>query len=80
MIEDAILIAHPGEVIVASQLNIPGTRNALGHVPGTFNAEGAVTRAVKDEGGDPDRAQDVPDIDIRVHPGQRHGGPRTGAA
>ena len=71
--------ADPGQMVVAGELHERRSGDAFGEVPARLDGDHPVARAVDDERRDADGAQDRPDIDLGVHPGQRDRGPRAGA-
>ncbi len=54
LLDDRVLIADPGEVVLPGQLNVLRAGNALRGVAAALDTADAVARAVHDEGGNPD--------------------------
>ena len=65
LVEQGILVTLPGQVIVSRQLDRPRARDVLAHETGGVALR--LLGAVDEQGGHPDRGQDVADVDLPVH-------------
>src|SRR5438067_8763465 len=77
LVENVLLIAGPGQVIDAGELDELRTGNALRDIAALPNICVQVAGAVEDERRDADRRQNLPNVDLRVHLRERKGRPRA---
>ena len=70
-VEHRVLIADERQVIVARQLDERGAGNVLGDVAPFLDRQALVVGAVQHQRRHADRRQDVTDVDLGVHLGQR---------
>jgi hypothetical protein len=65
-------------MILTWKLNITGVWNFLGEISSPLHVDGYVFGTMNDEGGHPDRRDDVSDIDLTVHPHEISSSRRAG--
>ena len=76
LVERRLLVAEPGHVVVAGQLDDLCTGNPLAHVAARLRQH--LVGTVEHERGDANCGEDVADVDHRAHPRQRRRGGRAG--
>src|SRR5262245_15156385 len=74
-----VRVAGPRYVIVAECLDVLRLSDMLREIPSVFNLDGRISRPVKNERWNCYRGQDVPGVDVIIHPKERLGCGRTGA-
>src|SRR5262245_32900919 len=79
LVDKHVRVAGPRYVIVAECLDVFRRRDMLCEIPSVFNLDSTISRPVKNERGNCDRGQDLPGIDVIIHPKERLGRGRTRA-
>jgi hypothetical protein len=80
-VQDRLGVADEPEVVITRHLDEPGVGDVLGEVSPVRHVDQAVVRAMQDQRRDPDRGQDVPDVELAEHPTglEHHAGRRAEA-
>jgi hypothetical protein len=79
LVEDSVLIADPRQMVDPAQLDKPGSGNPGRQVAALFDRRIPVARAMEDERRHPNGRQHWSEVDLAVHPAERHRCSRTGS-
>src|SRR5207245_4219449 len=63
-----ICVSEVRPMVLGVQLKEPGVRDVFGQVASCLDRCYAITARMDDEGGNPDRGEDVTDVEQHVHP------------
>src|SRR5215831_7402948 len=79
LVHDRIDVSCPDEMRVSGKLDVFRSRNLPRDPASLVDVDVAVVDALKDKGRDPDRRQNLTDVDLRVHfqEGNGRAGTRT---